>query len=85
MAKKRKGKKNTSKDFLYPNTLSHTSPQNLHHTLPIYKIFIPSIVYVPCLCIQNNTYFIVQFKDHGKVAVYGEVHLCKLHVWQFIS
>jgi hypothetical protein len=24
--------------------------------------------------------FIMQFKAHGKVAVYGGVHLCKLHV-----
>jgi hypothetical protein len=32
MAKKKKRKKNTSKDLLYPNTLSHTSPKNLHHT-----------------------------------------------------
>jgi hypothetical protein len=27
--------------------------------------------------------FIVQFKAHGKVAVYGRVHLCKLHVCHF--
>jgi hypothetical protein len=29
--------------------------------------------------------FIVQFKAHGKVAVYNDAHLCKLHVWQIIS
>jgi hypothetical protein len=29
--------------------------------------------------------FIVQFEAHGKVAVYGGVHLCKLHVCHFIS
>jgi hypothetical protein len=28
---------------------------------------------------------IVQFEAHGKVAVYGGVHLCKLHVCHFIS
>jgi hypothetical protein len=29
--------------------------------------------------------FIMQFEAHGKVAIYGEVYLCKLHVWHFIS
>jgi hypothetical protein len=30
MAKKRKEK--ASKRLVYPNTLTHTSPQNIHHT-----------------------------------------------------
>jgi hypothetical protein len=44
------------------------------------KNAISSIVYVPCICIQNRTLFIVQFEAHEKVAVYGGVYLCKLHV-----
>jgi hypothetical protein len=56
--KKRKEKE--GKRLVYLNTLSHTSPQNLHHTYLHSKNAIPSIVYVPCLCIQNHT-FIVQF------------------------
>jgi hypothetical protein len=81
MAKKRKSKQR----LVYPNTLRHTSPQNLHHTYLHSKNDIPSIVYVPCLYIQNHVPFIVQFEAHGKVAVYGGVHLCKLHVCHFIS
>jgi hypothetical protein len=73
-------RKKASKRLVYPNTLSHTSSQNLHHTYLHRKNAIPSIVYVPCICIQNHTYFIVQFEAHGKVAVYGGVHLCKLYV-----
>jgi hypothetical protein len=59
MAKKRKEKKKkkASKRLVYPNTLSHTSPQNLHHTYLHSKNAIPSIVYVPCLCIQNHVPF----------------------------
>jgi hypothetical protein len=30
-------------------------------------------------------FFIVQFEAHEKVAVYGGDHLCKLHVYHFIS
>jgi hypothetical protein len=78
--KKRKSKQRV----VYPKTLSHTSPQNLHHTYLHSKNAIPSIVYVPRLYIQN-IFFIVQFEDHRKVAVYGGVHLCKLHVCHFVS
>jgi hypothetical protein len=28
--------------------------------------------------------FIMQFEAHGKVPVYGGLHLCKLHVREFI-
>jgi hypothetical protein len=77
--KKRKSKQRLA----YPNTLSHTSPQNLHHTYLYSKKSISSIVYVPFIYIQNFL-FIVQFKAHGKVAVYGGVYLSKLHVCQFI-
>jgi hypothetical protein len=43
--------------MVYPNTFSHTSPQNLHHIYLYRKNAITSIVYVPCLCIQNHTSF----------------------------
>jgi hypothetical protein len=56
MAKKRKERENASKRLVYPNTLSHTS-QNPHHTYLHSKNAIPSIVYVPCLYIQNHTPF----------------------------
>jgi hypothetical protein len=56
-SQEKKKKENTSKNLLYPNTLSHTSPQNLHYTYLCSKNAIPSIVYVPCLCIQNHNYF----------------------------
>jgi hypothetical protein len=50
----KKIKEKASKRLVYPNTLSHTSPQNFHHTYLHSKKAIPSIVYVPCLCIQNH-------------------------------
>jgi hypothetical protein len=50
------------------------------------KNAIPSIVYVPCLFAFKIMFlFIVQLEAHGKVALYGGVHLCKLHVRHFIS
>jgi hypothetical protein len=83
--RKEKRKKIKSKQRLvYLKTLSHTSPQNLHHTYLHSKNAIPTIVYVPCIYIQNIL-FIVQFEAHGKVAVYSEVYLCKLHVFHFVS
>jgi hypothetical protein len=78
--RKRKERKKTSKDLLYPNTLSHTSPQNLHHTYIYRKNAIPSIIYVPYFALKIILLFIVQFNAHGKVAVHGGVHLCKLYV-----
>jgi hypothetical protein len=53
----KKRKEKASKRLVYPNTLSHTSPQNLHHTYLHSKNAIPSIVYVSCIFIQNHTYF----------------------------
>jgi hypothetical protein len=79
MAKKRKERK-ASKDLLYPNALSHNSPQNLPYTYLCRKKAIASIVYVPCLCIHSHTSFYVQFESHGKVAVYGGVHVCSVPV-----
>jgi hypothetical protein len=66
--------------LVYPNTLSHTSLQNLQHTYLHSKNAIPSIVYVPCLCIQNHVPFYCAIRSSWKVAVYGGVHLCKLYV-----
>jgi hypothetical protein len=43
---KEKERKTQAKDLLYPNTLSHTFPQNIHHTYLYSKNAIPSIVYV---------------------------------------
>jgi hypothetical protein len=68
----KKRKKNTRNDLLYPNTLSHTSPQNLNHTY----IYSKMILKVYCMChafaFKIILLFIVQFKAHGKVAVYGD-------------
>jgi hypothetical protein len=70
MAKKRKEKeKQASKRLVYPNILSHTSPQNLHHTYLHRKNAIQSIVYVPYSAFKIIFLFIVQFEDHGIVAV----------------
>jgi hypothetical protein len=54
--KERKRKK-ASKGLVYPNTLSRTYPQIIHHTYLHSRNAIPSIVYVPCLCTQNHTSF----------------------------
>jgi hypothetical protein len=50
-------KEKTSKILVCPNTLGHTSLQNLHHTYLHSKNAIPGIVYVPYICIQNHTSF----------------------------
>jgi hypothetical protein len=55
--KEKKRKEKASKRLVKPNTLSHTYLQNLHHTYLYRKNAIPSIVYVPCLCIQNHVPF----------------------------
>jgi hypothetical protein len=57
MAKKRKEKE--SKRLVYPNIFSHTSPQNLQYTYLHSKNNVPSIVYVPCLCIRNHIPFLL--------------------------
>jgi HKD family nuclease len=76
---RKENKENTSKNLLYPKTLSHTSPQNLHHTYLYKKCYCKySICATPLH--SKSYFFIVQFKAHGKVAVYGDYHLCKLHV-----
>jgi hypothetical protein len=82
---KEKRKKRKSKQRLvYQKNLEPYFSAKSPPYLPTYKNAIPSIVYVPCLYIQKFL-FIVQFEVHGKVAVYGEVHLCKLHVCHFIN
>jgi hypothetical protein len=55
--KEKKRKEKASKRLVYPNTLSHTSPQNLHHTYLHRKNSIPSTVYVSFICLQNHTSF----------------------------
>jgi hypothetical protein len=65
--RKDKKEKEASKRLVYLNTLSHTSPENLHHSYLFSRNSILSIVYVPCLCIQIILLFIVQFEAHGKV------------------
>jgi hypothetical protein len=83
MAKKRKEK--ASKRLVYPNTLSHTSPQNIHHTY-IHKKMLFQVYYMCYVFAFKIMFlFIVQFEAHGKVTTYGGVHLCKLHVCHFIS
>jgi hypothetical protein len=57
MAKKMKEKEKARKRRICPNTLSHTSPKNIHRTYLHRKNAIPSIVYVPCVCIQNHIPF----------------------------
>jgi hypothetical protein len=85
MAKNRKDQEIKGKQRLeYLKTLSHTSPQNLHHTY----LHIKMLFQVYCIC-HVFTFkiflFIVQFEAHGKVAVYSGVHLYKLHICHFIS
>jgi hypothetical protein len=76
---KKKQEKTCISKYLEPYFSAKSPPY-----LPTWQNAIPSIVYVTCLYIQNY-YFIVQFEVHRKVAVYGGVHLCKLHVCHFIS
>jgi hypothetical protein len=72
-------KKKASKRLVYPNTLNHTSPQI--STIPTYIAKMIFQVYYMCHVFASKIIllFIMQFKAHGKVAVYGGVHLCKLH------
>jgi hypothetical protein len=81
-------KEKSSKRLIYPNTLSHISPQNIHHTYLHRKNATPIGIRSICaMSLHSKLYFffIVQFKAHEIVAVYGGVHLCKLHVCNFIS
>jgi hypothetical protein len=77
---KNKGKKSTSKDLLYPNTFSKTSPQNLYRTYLYSKMIFQVNYMCHAFAFKIILLFIVQFEAHGKVAVYGDAHLCKLHV-----
>jgi hypothetical protein len=75
LAKKRKRKKNTSKDLLYPKTLSQTSPQNLHHTYLYRKLLFQVYYMCHAFAFKFILIFIVQFKAHGKSSkVYGDYH-----------
>jgi hypothetical protein len=59
-------RKKKAKTCISEYSLSHTSSQNLHHTYLYSKNAIPSIVYVPCLCIQNHNFLLCNSMLMGK-------------------
>jgi hypothetical protein len=66
MKRKERKRKQASKRLVYLNTLSHTSPQNHHHTYLHSKNAIPTIVYVSYLCTHKHTSFLCNSKLMGK-------------------
>jgi hypothetical protein len=57
MAKKRKKKEKHKQRLVVSKYLEPYFSKKSPPYLPIYQISIPSIVYVPSLCIQNHTSF----------------------------
>jgi hypothetical protein len=64
--RKEKERKNTSKDLLYPNTLSHTSPQNVYYAYLCSKKIIPSIGCDMSLHSKSYFFLLCNLKLMGK-------------------